>query len=423
MSEPRVRFDRVTKKFRRGEWSKALRDAIPAFLGGLMRGRDPETLEADEFYSLRDVSFEVRAGECLGVIGPNGAGKSTTLKLASRILKANQGRVTVKGRVCALIEVGAGFHPDLTGRENIFLNGAILGMRRREIAARFDEIVDFSGMEQFIDTPVKRYSSGMYSRLGFSVAAFMDPDVLLLDEVLSVGDMAFGHKCQRKIQEILRSNAAVIFVSHHLPQVRAICDRAIVLAGGRIDFEGSPDDAIHRYHEILKGDAHETLHPAIRRLGMRLLDQAGQPLIASRPGDNVILEMSMVANRRIREAGLGFFVANERDVEVYSTSMEELGCEPVTLEEGQRLSARFPIATNLLPGCHWLGSIVFGKPDGEAAAGRVTLDRHPNRLQWSVCGALEGTGTSNLFATCDTLVDQDRIEPGGPRAEVSAAHA
>src|SRR5438309_202788 len=183
MAEPVIIFDHIYKKFARGEQHTTLRDLIPALISNWWKKKqiDEQALKGEEFWAVNDVSFSVPRGEALGIIGPNGSGKSTILKLLSGILRPDRGTYSVKGRLSALIEVGAGFHPDLTGRENVYLNGSILGMRRREIANRFDAIVDFAGMEKFIDTPVKRYSSGMYARLGFSVAAFMDPDILLID--------------------------------------------------------------------------------------------------------------------------------------------------------------------------------------------------------------------------------------------------
>src|SRR6266480_1079896 len=193
MSEPIIIFDHVSKKFARGEQHTTLRDLIPALISSWWNKKqiDEQALKGQEFWAVNDVSFSVPKGEALGIIGPNGSGKSTILKLLSGILRPDRGTYSVKGRLSALIEVGAGFHPDLTGRENIYLNGSILGMRRAEIEARFDEIVAFSELQEFLDTPVKRYSSGMYARLGFSVAAHVNPEVLLVDEVLSVGDSVF----------------------------------------------------------------------------------------------------------------------------------------------------------------------------------------------------------------------------------------
>src|SRR5260221_8811415 len=226
-------FDRVWKKFRRGERHDSLRDLLPATARRLFRRQRESELEDQEFWALQDVSFEVRAGEALGIIGRNGAGKSTILKLLTRILKPTRGTRSLSGRTGALIEVAAGFHPDLTGRENVYLQGAIMGMRRAEIAAHFDEIVSFADLERFIDTPVKRYSSGMNARLGFSIAAHLSPDVLLIDEVLSVGDMAFQEKCRARMQQFRASGGAIVFVSHHLPAGAQLCSQVVLLEAGR----------------------------------------------------------------------------------------------------------------------------------------------------------------------------------------------
>ena len=205
MSEPVIKFDNVYKKFSRGEQHNSLRDFIPAMLGRILgtRKADENGLIGREFWAVKGVSFEVKKGESLGIIGPNGSGKSTTLKLLSGILRPDRGTYSVRGRLSALIEVGAGFHPDLTGRENVYLNGCILGMTRKEVSAKFADIVEFAGVEEFIDTPVKRYSSGMAVRLGFAVAAFTDPEVLLVDEVLAVGDAAYLQKRGEATAQVL----------------------------------------------------------------------------------------------------------------------------------------------------------------------------------------------------------------------------
>jgi lipopolysaccharide transport system ATP-binding protein len=244
---PSVTFDHVWKKFRRGERHDSLRDLIPNLLKAPFKRRDHRELNDHEFWVLRDVSFEVPQGDALAIIGPNGAGKSTALKLLTRILRPTRGQCEVRGRVGALIEVAAGFHPDLTGRENVLLQGAIMGMHRQEIERHFDEIVDFSGIGAFIDTPLKRYSSGMQARLGFSVAAHLDPDVLFVDEVLSVGDMSFQAKCLEKMQEKITNGTTVIFVSHNLQAVASLCRRCIVLGNGGKLFDGEPTRAIDVY--------------------------------------------------------------------------------------------------------------------------------------------------------------------------------
>jgi lipopolysaccharide transport system ATP-binding protein len=240
----------VGKMYRVGEREpyRALRDVITnAFKAParrLLRGPRPES---DTIWALDDVSFDVGRGEVLGLIGANGAGKSTLLKVLSRITEPTSGQVTIRGRVGSLLEVGTGFHPELTGRENIFLNGTILGMRRSEIVARFDEIVEFSGVERFLDMPVKRYSSGMQVRLAFAVAAHLQPEILLVDEVLAVGDAEFQQKCLGKMQDVTRAGRTVIFVSHNLAAVRSLCPRSLVLEQGRLVFDGDTPSAIERY--------------------------------------------------------------------------------------------------------------------------------------------------------------------------------
>jgi len=201
----------------------------------------------EDFWALKDVSFSVQRAEALGIIGHNGAGKSTILKLLSRITTPSAGEIMINGRLSALIEVGSGFHPELTGRENIYLNGSILGMLRREITKKLDSIVEFAELRQFIDTPVKRYSSGMYVRLGFSIAAHLDPDILLLDEVLAVGDAAFQQKCIQRITELKKSGTTIVFISHDLRAVQKLCDRVVLLKGGQIEADGDPRETIALY--------------------------------------------------------------------------------------------------------------------------------------------------------------------------------
>jgi ABC-type polysaccharide/polyol phosphate transport system ATPase subunit len=244
----RIEVEQVWKKFRRGELHDSLRDLIPA-LGRRLVGRGPRSdqLEASDFWALRDVSFAVRPGQTLGVIGANGAGKSTLLKVLTRVLRPNRGTYRVEGRIGALIEVAAGFHPDLTGRENVFLQGAIMGMPQADIRRKFDEIVAFSGIEEFIDTPIKRYSSGMNARLGFSIAAHLDPEVLIIDEVLAVGDFAFQGRAFGRIGELARSGLPVIVVSHQLDRIASLCTDAILLNHGEVARSGTPAECIATY--------------------------------------------------------------------------------------------------------------------------------------------------------------------------------
>jgi lipopolysaccharide transport system ATP-binding protein len=227
---------------------RTLRESLVESAGGLMRSfRRDGTAEARELWALRDVSFEIAEGQAVGLIGSNGAGKSTLLKLLTRVTAPTVGRAEIHGRVGSLLEVGTGFHPDLTGRENVFLNGAILGMRGAEIARKFDEIVAFAEVERFIDTPVKRYSSGMYLRLAFAVAAHLEPEVLLVDEVLAVGDAAFQRKCLGKMSDVAASGRTVVFVSHNLVAVQRLCRRALWLREGRVVDDGEAGQVVARY--------------------------------------------------------------------------------------------------------------------------------------------------------------------------------
>jgi ABC-type polysaccharide/polyol phosphate transport system ATPase subunit len=243
---PLVRLDGVWKKFRRGEVHDSLRDLIPALVRRGVRRADQE-LRREEFWALQDVSFTVEPGQTMGIIGANGAGKSTLLKVLTRILRPTRGSYLVRGRIGALIEVAAGFHPDLTGRENIFLQGAIMGMETAYTRRRLDEIVAFSEIEDFIDTPVKRYSSGMNARLGFSIAAHLDPDVLIIDEVLAVGDHEFQKKAFGRIRDMSRAGLPVVVVSHQLDRIAELCTRALLLSHGAVAHIGDPPDVISAY--------------------------------------------------------------------------------------------------------------------------------------------------------------------------------
>jgi len=242
-----IQASRIGKRYELGRprTYATLRESIVRVARKLVKGL--ERKNAETFWALKEVSFDVRQGEAVAIIGRNGAGKSTLLKILSRITAPTEGKGWIRGRVGSLLEVGTGFHPELTGRENVFLNGAVLGMRRAEVTRRFDEIVAYSEVEQFIDTPVKHYSSGMYMRLAFSVAAHLEPDVLVIDEVLAVGDAEFQKKCMGKMSDVARSGRTVLFVSHNMVAVRSLCDRGILLEQGRIVHDGPVQETVRAY--------------------------------------------------------------------------------------------------------------------------------------------------------------------------------
>jgi lipopolysaccharide transport system ATP-binding protein len=248
MSALAIRASGVGKRYRLGGLDRAVHfDTLRHALASLVHRRPDPRFAPGLFWALKDVTFDVRAGEVVGIIGHNGAGKSTLLKILSRITEPTEGEVEIAGRVGSLLEVGTGFHPELTGRENVYLNGAILGMRRAEIARKFDEIVSFAAIEKFLDTAVKFYSSGMYMRLAFAVAAHLEPDTLIVDEVLAVGDAAFQKKCLGKMGDVARHGRTVLFVSHNLGAIRSLCTRAVVLTEGALRFDGTADEAIAHY--------------------------------------------------------------------------------------------------------------------------------------------------------------------------------
>jgi lipopolysaccharide transport system ATP-binding protein len=340
-----VMFDGVSKKFSKGERFNSLRDLVPAMTSSLFRRKQSEELEAREFWALRDVSFQVKSGEALGIIGPNGAGKSTALKVLTRILRPDIGRSVVRGRVGALVEIAAGFHPDLTGRENVYMQGAIMGMKRAEIATKFDDIVDFAGVSEFIDTPVKRYSSGMHARLGFAVAAHLDPEVLLIDEVLSVGDLAFQEKCYERMVRFARSGIAIVFVSHNLSAISTLCSRVLVMRHGTVQTLAPTHEALTVYATLVQetrnaGDARE-------ELVLRLTDLQGAPTS----------EVNAGAQVRVRVTG-GAAAGSELQTElqvrhletgtvIYRCQSKAVGAPPIRLKPGQTFEADWVIDANL----------------------------------------------------------------------------
>jgi lipopolysaccharide transport system ATP-binding protein len=279
-----IKTEGLSKQYKIGQMRPAYGTLRDSLVHGVKRLRTGHVHEPPEtIWALKDVSFEANEGEVLGVIGPNGAGKSTLLKILSRITVPTEGRAEIRGRVGSLLEVGTGFHPELTGRENIYLNGSILGMRRQEINRAFDDIVEFSGVQKFIDTPVKRYSSGMFVRLAFSVAAHFEPEVMIVDEVLAVGDAEFQRRSMGRMETLGESGRTIVFVSHNLRGVLQLCNRAILLDGGRVVASGATEEVVARYEEQAIGMGSEKFwdvddapaNEAVRLQSVRIVDEDG----------------------------------------------------------------------------------------------------------------------------------------------------
>lgn len=298
MSEPAVLVDGVSKRFRLyHERNQSLKAA-------LMRRR---RAVVEEFWAVRDVSLEVPAGTTFGLIGENGSGKSTLMKCMAKILRPDVGSITVDGKMSALLELGAGFHPELSGRENVFLNASILGLRQKEVAEKFDEIVDFAGVQQFIDQPVKNYSSGMYVRLGFSVAINVDPDVLLVDEVLAVGDEAFQRKCNEKFADLREAGKTIVLVSHSMVAVHNLCDRVAWLEHGKVKMLGPARAVVDEYTGALQADRKVDAETGATRWGsgegrvqrVELLDASGAPVSMAHTGDSVTIRVHYNFTERI----------------------------------------------------------------------------------------------------------------------------
>ena len=359
-----------------------------------------------ELWALRDVSLEIAGGEAIGLIGANGAGKSTLLKLLSHITLPSEGRIVLRGKVATLLEVGTGFHPELSGRDNIFINGAILGMRRREIESRFDEIVDFSGIERFIDTPVKRYSSGMYVRLAFAVAAHLETDILLADEVLAVGDTSFQRKCLGKMQEVAERGRTVVFVSHNLSAVQNLCSRAYWIGDGHIRAEGATSSVITAYmresglHEepgraVVGPGVHRTGSGAARLLSVELVNGSGEVVNQLALDERFGVRMHFEVFEPIDDALVEVGLARPDGMRVITSYNIDGTDGPFMLERG-RYDIQAWLGVALLPGdlqlsvgLHHLAGATLDMVDGVVPFSvlRTTLDGsfpYPAGVQGSV---------------------------------------
>ena len=336
-----IKVDSLGKRYRIGARLKAShsrREALVRALGApcrYLRSALTAPTEEETLWALRDASFEVQRGEVVGIIGRNGAGKSTLLKILSHITEPTEGRAEIRGRVGSLLEVGTGFHPELTGRENVYLNGAILGMKKAEIRRKFDEIVSFAEVERFIDTPVKRYSSGMFVRLAFAVAAHLEPEIMLVDEVLAVGDVAFRNKCLGKMDAVAREGRTILFVSHNMAAVRNLCGRAMVLDQGRVTCDAAIDEAIGAYLAAMEKTRRVALAEREDRRGSGVLrfksitfeDVNGRPLTAAMPGQSLRVRVTIDSTQVVdlSRSVIGFGVFSALGQKCFSCSTQYVG--------------------------------------------------------------------------------------------------
>lgn len=347
MSDVVIKVENVGKQYHLGKvgtgtmandlnrwWHIARGKEDPFLKIGTVNDRTSKSIANDIVWAVKNINFEVKRGEVLGIIGKNGAGKSTLLKILSRVTAPTIGDIKVKGRIASLLEVGTGFHPDLSGRENIFLNGAILGMTKAEIKSKFDEIVDFSGVERYIDTPVKRYSSGMYVRLAFAVAAHLEPEILIVDEVLAVGDAEFQKKCLGKMKDVSEQGRTVLFVSHNMSSLQELCDTSLVLKNGELVMQGTANEGINFYRSSLikinstyQKDCAEFLKSKISKI--EILNSNKRPTDSIRFGENFKIQVTLSVKGVIRNPIVSARISNANNINIVTFRSNDYQTSPL----------------------------------------------------------------------------------------------
>lgn len=363
---PAISIRNISKKYKRGTGRSyvALRDVVGRSLKNIFSKQNG----AATFWALKDINLEIQQGERLGIIGPNGAGKSTLLKIISRITPPTAGRITLQGRVASLLEVGTGFHPELTGRENIYLNGSILGLKKAEINARRDEIIDFSGVGAFIDSPLKNFSTGMQLRLAFSVAAHLEPEILLIDEVLAVGDMEFQKKCIGKMEEVSKAQGrTILFVSHDLNYITALSDRCILLKNGSMERSGNVKEVVSHYlHSMLQQAGTRTWqeherpgNEVVRLRSLRLIDQTGHEKQSFRADERIGIEMQYEVLQQGPVLWLGHNIFNHMGVNVFDTHSVSSPFYTQPHEKGIYSGTSWIPGALLNTGTYTVGSAIF----------------------------------------------------------------
>lgn len=421
MSDTVVRVESLAKKYDIRHLNQpansTLKDAITSSAKALSRkiiaplGKNKTGSNREEFWALKNLSFEIKQGDVVGIIGRNGAGKSTLLKILSRITEPTKGRISIKGRVASLLEVGTGFHPELSGRENIYLNGAILGMSRIEIQSKFDEIVDFAEVEKFLDTPVKHYSSGMYVRLAFAVAAHLEPEILIVDEVLAVGDVQFQKKCLGKMGNVAKEGRTILFVSHNMSTVESLCNRGILLEGGTVSLDGSSEEAVQVYLEKAYSISQDVPlaerkdrqgSGKVRACSFRILNENGEEEPALQSGKNYFFEVGYknYTGNSINNAIMCIDLIDEHGVRVLFVKNTFTNHElTLNADKGFILCGikNFPIAQGLYRVIIYISH-----------ADRETLDLIFDAVTLSVEGGdFFGTGNPGIPSLCKFLVSAE----------------
>ena len=392
MAKPIIEIEGIGKCYRIGtdrEKYLSLRDELAKSAKGFSSrflARHQKIKKEEEYWALKDVSFSIQEGEAVGIVGRNGAGKSTLLKILSKITPPTAGKITLRGRMASLLEVGTGFHPELTGRENIYLNGAILGMTRAEIRRKFDEIITFAEVEKFLDTPVKRYSSGMYVRLAFAVAAHLEPEILIVDEVLAVGDAEFQKKCLGRMSEVAKEGRTVLFVSHNMGAITTLCHKAVLLEHGKFSYMGSVNETVGHYiRKAFENSGKITFSPPtstgteqiVRLIDVKLLNRDGIIADTFTIGEPITICCSISSRNPVREILIGIIIRSAQGTNIFHCHSSDAKCRIENLHGTISIKITFS-EIRLYPGSYVIGEFDITLPEGDI------MDSHRDFLGFTI---------------------------------------